>query len=795
MLNQLLGIDESQNVTNIDVFLRGGWILGAVLIAISVAFIFYLYRSEDRLSTRRRVVLGICQGLALLTLIVVVLEPVADIEATRPYQRTMLVLLDTSRSMAISDPRSAPEDVGEAAKVLGKVPLEGSLAPDRLDTVRGELAEVSRLDLAKAALQHKDISLIEKLEKEFQVRFFTFDGSVQPEGGADKPLEWLAKSEADGDTSAVGSAIDEAVARYAGQQLAGVVVLSDFAWVQGKDPAKVGRELSQRGIPVYTVPVGLPAPPDVRVRRVIAPEVVFQGDRVPIRVQIESDGFEGKNVELVLSIDGQRTTSEPVELEGGVQFAEVMFIPQQESGTLSLALTVSALTGEITTENNELEHKVRILDEKIRVLYVEGMPRWEYRYLRWVLLRDPRLDVTFLMTQGDPALAATSPRHVARFPQDAEDVLKYDLVILGDVPATYFASSQLELIETLVKTGGGSLLMLAGPMAAPTTYIDTPSARILPVKIGDGSWKKHGGNVYPVLTAAGRESDIGSLSVSEQSNDAIWSKVKPMYELPRLAGAKPGATVLLSLPKVTEELADYPLVAWHRYGNGKSLFVGTEDLWRMRLEVGDRYHARFWGQTIQFLTLSRLLGQNKQISLETDRRTYSSGEQVLVYANVLSEYFEPIEEPTYTVILERQGDADSAAELELTPVPDTPGLYSGAHLAGGGGASGDGSFTLRTRPRDADVSNRAEFEVATVPLEDRETAAHAEVAAQLASLTGGKTMSLSELRELPGILGEEEDLSRVVRMEMDLWDTPILFIALVLFAGMEWFMRRRDNLV
>jgi uncharacterized membrane protein len=794
MLKTLLGLDDSQDVTAIDLHFRAGWVLAIVLLALAVAFAIYLYRSESRLSRTRRVVLGGCQVLALLMLILVILEPVADVRLVKPYQRTMLVLLDTSRSMAIEDQRTTAKEVGEAARALGKLPLDSPLdakaSDSDVDALRQKVGPVSRLALARGALEHQGIDLFGKLDENYNVRFFSFDEALKPEGGADKPLEWLRSLKADGETSRVGTALSEAVARYAGQPVAGVVLLSDFAWVKGQDPVIVASHLKASGVPVYAVPIGLPAPPDIHVRSVIGPEVVFQGDRVPLRAQIDSHGFEGQTVELTLTIDGQRATSLQVELRGGVQFEELTFTPQRNKGTMSLEVEITALAGETSDKNNSRQHKVRILDEKIKVLYVEGMPRWEYRYLRWVLLRDPRLEVSFLMTQGDPALAATSNHHISRFPQEADDALKYDLIILGDVPSSYFSSKQLDLMTDLVKRGGGSLLMIAGPMASPASYRETPIADVLPINIGSGEWESVSSGVHPVVTAAGRESQATSLSTSAQTNERIWSHVRPMYSLPRLAGAKPGATVLLSLPKEAEEIRDYPLVAWQRYGNGKSLFVATEDLWRMRLEVGDRYHARFWGQTIQFLTLSRLLGQNKQISLETDRHTYSAGEQVRVFANVLTESFEPVLQTEYAVVLENKADVDASAEMELLPVPKQPGLYSGVHLA-----STDGSYVLRTKAQDAEISNRVEFEIATIPVEDRETAASESIARQIAELSGGEVVRLPDLGKLPEKLAEEKELSSVVRMERDLWDAPILFILLVAFAGIEWFLRRRDNLV
>ena len=137
-----------------------------------------------------------------------------------------------------------------------------------------------------------------------------------------------------------------------------------------------------------------------------------------------------------------------------------------------------------------------------------------------------------------------------------------------------------------------------------------------------------------------------------------------------------------------------------------------------------------------------------------------------------------------------KGTGDTVVEMDLTPVPDSPGTYSGVRQA-----DEDGTYVLRTKAHDAKISNRVEFEVATVALEDRETAMQAEVVRELAELSGGKAINLEDLGSLPASLGKREELSTTIRKEMDLWDTPALFVLLVIFAGIEWYMRRRDNLV
>jgi hypothetical protein len=292
------------------------------------------------------------------------------------------------------------------------------------------------------------------------------------------------------------------------------------------------------------------------------------------------------------------------------------------------------------------------------------------------------------------------------------------------------------------------------------------------------------------VTPEGLESPCTSLLSPAEANARLWSRVKPLSRLPALDGAKPGATTLLTLSREIEGSGVYPLVAWQRYGNGKAMFVGSEDMWRLRLEEGSTYHARFWGQTIQFLALSRLLGANKQVALETDRRGYSTGEQVKIFANVLTESFKPSVDPSYKVLVEQSGQSLTPLEVELEPVPNSPGLYSGTHLA-----TEAGTFVVRTLQVHKEVSNVAQFDVQTTPLEQRESDMQANVARQMAELSGGKECRLSELGSLPAALHNDSTLTQSIHRERDLWDQPSIFVLMILITGIEWALRRRNNLV
>ncbi len=789
MLKRLFNIELDESVSDVQLDVQHSWIITLVVLVALIAFAVYLYRSESWLSRARRMVMGSCYILAGALLLLLLLEPVLKMQSSRDLKRTLLVLMDTSQSMEISDERRDSNDVLEAAKVLNIPHTQGNQSSG-LGALKKKVEGTTRLDLAKAALSHPEMSPHDLLGEEYILRYYSIGDRLEPISGEGESAEWISSRTAEAGSSRIGSALDEAVARHAGQPLAGVVVLSDFAWLEGRDPVQAARNLKNQSVPVYTVPIGLPSPPDIEVQRVIAPEVAFTGDKVPVRVQFESSGFEDKIVELVFKVDGETIGSREVTLGGGTQFEKFEYVPDRETGSVEVSVSIESALGETTDANNSVSHKMRVINEKIDVLYVEGMPRWEFRYLRWVLMRDPRLNVRFLMTQGDKHLAETSPRHIGGFPTKAEDLLNIDLVILGDVNAKYFTSDQITWMENLVKKSGGSLLMLAGRVGSPSSYTETKIADMLPVKVDNIGWRGLPSSVYPVVTAAGLESSVVSLGDTMESTNRIWSRVRPLGFLPELSGAKPGATTLLSLSDDVFNIGNYPLVAWQRYGNGKTMFVGSADLWRLRREVGDLHHARFWGQSIQFLALSRLLGQNKQITLETGRNQYGSGEYVEVYANVLTESFEPVEQPSYGVLMEKVGADGLPTELELIPVLGSPGLYSGTILAGD-----EGEYKVSARSADTSIANTIQFDVRNIPLEKRNTETRIEVADQIASITGGKRLAASELGDLGKLIQSDETLTTTIQRQKDLWDIPVIFILLVILTGVEWFMRRRENLV
>ena len=784
MLTKLLGIPDDGPITYIDPYLRSPWpkVALVLLIVLGIAYAIYMYRKETSLTLRRRMSLALVRG-AMYTLVILLLfEPVIAFEMQARIRRSLLVLVDTSESMGIKDPRRTQQEIEQAAQALGKVGFdETALGLGELE--RQAVASASRNDIAAALLAHPKTNVLKDLSQDYQVRYFGFGDKLEP---AEAPDQIRNSKSA---VTRLGDAIQDAAGRYAGQAISGIVVLTDGASNQGQEPLDVARRMNSQGIPLYMVGVGLSSPPDVRVKGLVVQDKVFVKDIVPVRFQVQSSGFPSQGAVVSLLLDNKEVSRQRITLAKGTQFFEMTFTPERVADSARLEVAVQPLPGEVNLENNRVQKTLKIIDDKIKVLYVEGKPRWEFRYLRRVLLRDHRLDVKFLMTEGDKDLARNSDEYVSEFPDDPSQAFKFDLVILGDVPASYFNATQLARMEQMVQKWGGSLVMIAGPKAAPCSYANTPIAAMLPVKFRNEPWESVDDLVYPTVTAEGYNSALMSLEATKEANQSLWSVVRPMYSLPPLDGPKPGATVLAELSDSARRRQPYPLITWERYGAGKTLFVASDYLWRLRLKVGDKYHARFWGQAIQFLTLSKLLGQNKRIQIEIDQTDYQTGQRVLISANVLNEAYDPATLASYTVYLQKTEGTAQPTPVRLEPAAGIPGLFQGFVTL-----EQAGKYHLAAAVADQPIANTVDFSVTAATLELMEPAMQEDMLKQMAQVSEGKYFPANRLIDLKQAIGGQQRTT-IVRREKELWDIPAALVAMLALVGVEWFFRRKYDLL
>jgi hypothetical protein len=294
--------------------------------------------------------------------------------------------------------------------------------------------------------------------------------------------------------------------------------------------------------------------------------------------------------------------------------------------------------------------------------------------------------------------------------------------------------------------------------------------------------------VYPVLTSEGRSSMVMTLEPKTADNDRVWSRVAPLDHLPPLIGPKPGATVLATLSDGGSGSQRYPLVAWQRYGTGKCMSLATDRLWRLRFNTGDKYHWRIWSQSIQFLTLSRLMGEHKRIRLETDRAAYPLAGQSRVYAHVLDENFEPMVQSGFDAFVVALDGSETKERVTLRPDRTQPGLYEGYFSP-----PGAGRYRVEANEDDQPVSNTTEFQVVNAKNELIDTNTNLEQMKRIAEITGGACLSIQELSQLTSLVNNEP-ITTTVRSERALWDNGLVALLLIALLGAEWILRRKHDL-
>ena len=769
------------------------------LVAIFAAIVvlsLYLYRRPWGLPLWLRGILVVSRVLVLALLVATLMEPTAVRTEEHTRERSLPVLLDVSESMSMKDQRKLPEEIVEAAAALGMAPLDEEINADQavmeLDAgQRQKITASSRLDLAKAVLVDSARPIFESLGENLDLSYHSFGQS--PRLISDDTVvaaEDLTVLKAADPGTSIASSL-EAVANSGGIPPAGIVLLSDgIDSATSQRSEAVLRDLGAREIPVYTVPLGLPNPDDVSINNIVMQEVAFSGDRVPVRVHLQSEGYEQRTARLSVLLNDRRVSSRVVRFEGGLQFEEVDFrVDIYEKGAAQIDVVIEPFDDEVSITNNRITRSIRVVNEKVNVLYIEGNARWEFRYLRAILKRDPRINATFIASNVGPEVARNSPEHIERFPSKREEAFMYDLVILGDVDAAFFSDEELGLLEELIRDRGASLLMLCGPMHSPGSYQGTPVQTMLPVRFDpDEKWAEVSESVYPVLTPEGRSSLVMTLENEDDLNDRIWSRMAPMDQLPPLLSAKPGATVLAVLSDSTERDQSYPLVAWQRYGTGKCMSIASDRLWRLRYKTGDKYHWRVWSQCIQFMTLSRLMGEHKRIRLETDRSSYFVGSQGRLYAHVLDDDFEPVVQSGFDVVVSGLDGAAARQQIKLQPDRSQPGLYEGYFTP-----PGPGRYRMEANENDRKVSSITEFQVSDIRQELTETDMRLENLQRIADLTGGATLGVRELPKLASLVNGER-LTTTVRSERPLWDHWLVILLLAGLLGAEWILRRRHDL-
>src|SRR5438105_3841118 len=622
-------------------------ISGGVAAAAVVALLTYRgVAAADRL--RDRLVLVALRLAALAVLLVCLFRPTLILKAAVPQQNFLAVLVDNSRSMAIAD-----RD-GQARSAFVQQQLNGPNA-----------------------------KLLTALSQRFVVRLFSFASSSDRVGSAND-LQF------GGAATRLAVALARARDELAGLPLAGLVMVSDGADTSDAAIDETLASLKARSIPVFTVGVGQERfAHDIQVTRVETPRSVLKGTQLVVDVVLSQTGYGGRTVPLSVEDDGRIVNTQEVKLPPAGESATVKVrFTAGEAGARLFRFRVPTQDAGEVRQNNAREALIQVNDRVEKVLYYEGEPRVERKFVRRAGAEDKNLQlVTLDRTAENKYLrqgVSNSEELIAGFPKTREELFAYRALVLGSVEAASFTPEQLRMIADFVNKRGGALLMLGGRRAfAEGGWAGTPVGEVLPVVMGQPNTKYLATDIAVRPTRAGTAFPVTQIGKTDEASSKRWDEMPELSAVNQIREVKPGATVLLTGTDKTRQ--DHVILAYQRYGRGKALAMPVQDLWYWRMStktaVDDTTFYMFWRRMIRWL----VDGVPDQVNLTTTADRVEPGEPVKLTTEVLdSAYVEvndsrvvaKITSPSGKVMeLPVEWTVTKDGEYRASFVPDEPGLY------------------------------------------------------------------------------------------------------------------------
>ena len=784
----------------IDVFREGDFSFGVplpgllivVLLIALVAATIWAYRStQGRIRRGFRGFLIFLRAIVLCLIAFCLLKPFLTIYQSNPDDSYLLVMVDRSKSMQITD----------------------------------AIDSVPRLHRVNDLLFAENEGLLEKLNAKFKVRLFAFDTTA-------KRIPDAALISAEGESTDIPQALNEALDDLQGIPLSGAVLLTDGVDRSGTDITKFAMQIRERKLPIHTIGVGSEkGNPDLEIVKLDVPRAAEEDFPVEIWATVKRKGFSGKKINLQLTSEGRILKTESVDLDEGpswipqiggtdatsdVKTKRVLlkFIPRQ-AGTQKFEVHAALEETEAVPQNNTKTFLLKVAPTKrVKILFVDGKPRTEFGFIKRTLKKDPNIQLTDrILTSfvggGRHYLGTrTNTSHDFDFyPDDKETLFDFDAIIFGNVDASQFTPTQLENTFEFVRTRGGGLLMLGGSNSLGNhelagSYINTPIAQCLPVEIELGSLpspttprrtssrfsaKSKGYKLQ--LTPEGKVENLMALADTPTENMERWTNLKPLVGYSKVKRAKAGALVLAEHPTDRNEFGNRILLAIHNYNAGRVMVFTPHTSWRWQMlkdSPEDDSHERFWRQTARWLTTA----PKDHIKLDVAKTAYTLKEPVVIEVTATDPQFQLTNNAKIRAII--VDEAGKRKELKLEQVLGKDGLYTGRFIP-----NQYGEYTVTATGTLAGESlgeQQTLFEVKASYAEFSNAELNVALLKTLAEGSGGKYYAMEEAAQLVNQIPLVESATSKIT-DVDIWNIPLIFGALIALLGLEWFLRKRGGLV
>lgn len=573
--------------------------------------------------------------------------------------------------------------------------------------------------------------------------------------------------------------------------LRAVLVVSDGDWNVGEPPVSVAQQYRLRGVPIFAVAAGSKTRlPDLELLPIRAPSYGIVGENIQIPFSIRSSLDREVRCTVRLRDAAGQERSKAIVIPAQRTMHDTLLWRLEKQGASELELSIPVATGERVPQNNARRFTLAAKPEKIRVLLIESLPRWEYRYLRNALMRDPGVEVSCLLFHPQLGVASGS-NYLAQFPENREDLAKYDVVMLGDVGVGdgQLTAAQCELLRGLVENQASGLVFLPGAQGHQISLEGTALADLLPVQY-DSTHQQGWVESQPAplaLTTDGSASLLLMLADREEDNPALWRSLPGFFWHAGVAKAKAGTQVLaVHANRSVGNQGRVPLIVTQSARAGKVLFMGIDSAWRWRRGVEDKYHYRFWGQVARWMSYQRNMAAGQRVRMYYTPERPLPGDRVTLHANAFDAQGAPLQQGQVSVSW--SGPDGSQQILSMRQDNANWGSYVAQVDVGVAGAwklrawiDDDRAAALETTV----LAQQSEREQEGQP-------ARPEVLEEISRIAQGR---LLQLEQIPAWLKEIQALPQPQRLEkrVALWSHPLVVGLMVGAMTLFWWGRKRSG--
>jgi uncharacterized membrane protein len=725
------------------------WLLLLAILAAAAGLAVFLLRGRERftkaLQGYRRVVLWALDWALLALLLLLLWQPAISVTALKQNQNIIAVVVDDSRSMALKDTGESRQQ--EAVRLL-------------------------------------DSGLLKDLQSHYQVRMYRLGATVER-------IDKLSELTAQQPSTQIGRGLQQLADEAATLPIGAIVLASDGADNAGGIDLKTMTELQRRRLPVNTIGFGkTELANDVELDGFDVSNKALEASRLEAQVTIRQNGFGGKHTRLNLSASGKVLATREIVLSDSGKQVETLEFNAGPGGVKSLEVRIDPLAGEENLENNRLTRVLLVTSGKHRVLYVEGEPRWEYKFIRRAVDDDPAISVVSMLRTTQNKIyrqGISNPEELAEgFPNKPEDLFEYDGIILGSVEEAFFTAGQAQAIKDFVDRRGGGLLFLAGRWAlSDGGYNVAPFADLLPVQLPQRKDAFQRIFVAAELTDAGKRSMVCRIEDDAEKSNRHWEILPYLANYQDPGTPKPGAVVLANVDAGGKRL---PLLVTENYGRGRSGVFATAGSWRWRMQqpLGDVSQETFWRQLLRWVvgaTPTRVVASTPNANLEDEGH-------IELRAEVRDQQYQPASDAQVEAkVIAPDGSSETVA---LHPEPLSAGVYAAdwqALKAGSYVAEVTAHQAGKLLGKDALTFRREDGQAENFHREQNK-----ELLSKLAEQTGGRYYAPGDAKALTREISFSE-AGITGRETKEIWDMPVVFLLVLALKSTEWLLRRRWGVV